>query len=197
MGLVDSVKGLPVLLLVALILILVANLFNGIAFSTTAWGEYFSYIANSNVIDPTARYTNVGLWRTCTGTQVTYALDGLGACSYTALGTAQGWMACVQAMAVFGFAGILGSLILMMAYLLGEKNGDYLLLAAFICIITGVLYFIGIVIYGVKFYSPVITSGFGRTLSWSFGLAVISMILEIVAGVLLLLGRKGTATSPS
>lgn len=46
-------------------------------------------------------------------------------------------MACVQAMAVFGFAGILGSLILLMAYLLGNKNGDYILLAAFICIITG------------------------------------------------------------
>lgn len=90
MGLIDSVKGLPVLLLVALILILVANLFNGIAFSTTAWGEYYSFIANSNVIDPSATYTNVGLWRTCTGTQVGYALNSFGACSYTALGTAQG-----------------------------------------------------------------------------------------------------------
>ena len=76
MGVKDGFMGASVMMKVALILLIVANLFNWIAFTTTSWG----YI-NS----PNSRYPGYGLWRTCGEAGACSRMDGTrsGECTKT------------------------------------------------------------------------------------------------------------------
>lgn len=68
----------------------------------------------------------------------------------------------------------------------------------FICF-SGVLFLIGIIVFGAKFdkyYKHL--NKVDHELAYSYGLAIVAVILEIVAGVLLILdGKKGGGTSPA
>ena len=67
MGVKDGFMGASTMMKVALILLIVANLFNWIAFTTTSWG----YINSA-----TARYPGYGLWRLCAESGACSRLDG-------------------------------------------------------------------------------------------------------------------------
>lgn len=62
----------------------------------------------------------------------------------------------------------------------------------------GVLYLIGVIVFGVKFdedYIDVTNSTY--ELGYAFALSVVAMVLEIVAGALVLVDSKSGGTSPS
>lgn len=63
---------------------------------------------------------------------------------------------------------------------------------------SGVLYFIGVVVFAAKFKEDYIDPvGSTWELGYAFALSVIAFVLEIVAGVLILVECKKGGTSPS
>lgn len=64
--------------------------------------------------------------------------------------------------------------------------------------IPGVLYLIGVIVFGASFKDDFIDLPItDYELSYCFGLSVVALILEIVAGVLVFLDSKKGGTSPS
>jgi hypothetical protein len=73
----------------------------------------------------------------------------------------------------------------------------------FLFSVSGVLYLIGVIVYGAKFDKDYIDPGSNNPtwgdfeLGYCFGLSIVALILEIVAGVLIFLDSKKGGTSPS
>ncbi|XP_045185708.1 uncharacterized protein LOC123543700 [Mercenaria mercenaria] len=190
MGVVDGFKGAGLFAKIALVLLLIATLFVWIAYTCTGWGE-----AKSGANDG----THIGLWRICSDNKYTPG------CSQTD-GWANDWFAACQALVTFGFFGINVALFLLILYIFVpscQKNGEIAMATAIICIVTGVLYLIGVIVFAAEFKDDFIDPGDSNPawgdyeLSYCFGLSVIALILEIVAGVLAILDSKKGGTSPS
>jgi len=62
-----------------------------------------------------------------------------------------------------------------------------------------VLYLIGVIVFAVKFDEDYVDRIANSTyeLGYAFGLSVVALILEIVAGVLVIVDSKSGGTSPS
>ncbi|KAK3608542.1 hypothetical protein CHS0354_042519 [Potamilus streckersoni] len=186
MGVVDGFKSASLFAKISFVLLVVAALFASIAFTCTGW-------AKNNV---GAHY---GLWRLC-GENV-YApgctqLDGW----------AVDWWAATQALVSFGFFGIWVALILVSLVMFSESfkgNKEMAIAAAIVCIVTGVLYLIGVIVFGAEFDKYFISRNYltlmNYSLSYCFGLSIVALVFEIVAGVLMILDGKGGGggTKPS
>lgn len=187
MGVVDGFKGAGLFAKIAFVLLLVATLFAWIAYTCTGWGE-----SNDG--------THYGLWRWCTDN--IYApgcqeVDGI----------ATDWYAATQALVSFGFFGINVATFLLILYMFAsscQKNGEVGMAIAIICIVTGVLYLIGIIVFGAKFDEDFIEprdsnpNWAKRKLSYCFGLSIVALVFEIVAGVLMIVeAKKGGGTGAS
>ncbi|XP_045185698.2 uncharacterized protein LOC123543691 [Mercenaria mercenaria] len=180
MGVVDGFKGAGLFAKIAVVLLLIATLFVWIAYTCTGWGE-----AKSG----TADRIHIGLWRICSDNKYTPG------CSQTD-GWANDWFAACQALVTFGFFGINVALFLLILYMFVpscQKNGEITMATAIICIVTGVLYLIGVIVFAAKLKED--RGDF--ELSYCFGLSVVALILEIAAGVLAILDSKEGGTSPS
>ncbi|XP_063428654.1 peripheral myelin protein 22-like [Mytilus trossulus] len=165
---------------------LTALITGGISFTTTRW-------ASMN-IKGTKGGVYFGLWRRCEiksddRVQACFILDG----------TANEWFAVVQAMAVFGSSGILVSMFLFILYLFFEKykkNSEIGTIAGIICIITGIMYLIGCIVFATKknkYYED--TEWIKFPLEYGFYLAIIAILFEIAGGVFTLIEIKATNTS--
>ncbi|OWF52974.1 uncharacterized protein LOC110447021 [Mizuhopecten yessoensis] len=181
MGIVDGVKSASLFGKLAFFMLAVALLFVYIAFATTGWGE-----------NDTGKHW--GLWRIC-GNNV-YSPG----CTQVD-GWAVDWYAAVQALAIFGFVGINVAFLLVCLLLFTSQcggNKEVSMGAAIVCIVTGALLLIGCIVFGAEFDDLFIDKNLVKhKLSYSFGLAIVASLLEIVSGVLLLLEGLGKGTSPS
>uniref|UniRef100_K1QC86 Uncharacterized protein n=1 Tax=Magallana gigas TaxID=29159 RepID=K1QC86_MAGGI len=160
-----------------------------IAFTCTGWGESNENFGGGYQI-------HWGLWRRCTEYEFSNApcspLDGW----------ANDWWAFAQAASCFGFFGILVSFFLVILYLFVDSckgNGEVATGAAILCLVTGVIQLIGCIVFGVEFDDVYYDRGTSEFwLSYAFGMAIVAALLEIVAGVLLILEcKKGGGTSAS
>ncbi|KAL8571720.1 hypothetical protein ACOMHN_060806 [Nucella lapillus] len=176
MGLKDGFMGASVMMKVALILLLVANLFSWIAFTTTSWRYY----------NTTSSQVGWGLWRNC----------GIGITGCSQLdGTRSEWYGAFQAFGIFGFVGFSVALLLVVLHMFGgpcKGNGEGKMAAMILCFVGGVCWLIAVIIFAVKFKDTSITA-----YGFSFALAIVSLILGIVAGILLIVDGKSGGTSPA
>lgn len=193
MGVVDGFKSASIFGKIAFILLAVASFCITIAFTCTGWGE-------SNENAGGGFQMHWGLWRRCTEEETSTSpcspLDGW----------ANDWWAFAQAASCFGFFGILVSFFLVILYLFVDSckgNGEVATGAAILCLVTGVIQLIGCIVFGVEFDDVYYDRTVGGAkwefwLSYAFGMAIVAALLEIVAGVLLILEcKKGGGTSAS
>lgn len=193
MGAVDSYRGAGLFAKIAVALLSISAMFVWIAYTCTGWGEGKIGLAISY------ESRHYGLWRICSNNEISpdcEATDGWG----------NDWFAACQALVTFGFFGINVALFLLILYMFVpscQKNREIAMATAIICIVTGVLYLIGVIVFGAKFKEDFIdpaNSPLGlrdHKLSYCFGLSIVALILEIVAGVLAFLDSKKGGTSPS
>ncbi|XP_076098315.1 voltage-dependent calcium channel gamma-5 subunit-like [Mytilus galloprovincialis] len=178
MGVVDDFKGTTIFCKVAFILLFIATLFTCISYTTTEW-VYDDIGADA---------LHYGLWRICGEAELP------GACSHID-GWANDWYGVVQAFVTFGFFGILISFFLVVLYIFVgkcQKNGEVAIAVAIICIATGVFYLIGIIIFGAKVNDKWVENAVtDYKFGYSFALSIIAFLLEIVAGVMMLVEGKG------
>lgn len=190
MGAVEGFKGSGLFAKVSLVLLIIAALFVWIAYTCTGWG-----IAKSGPREG----THYGLWRICSDDPY------IPGCAPTD-GWANDWFAAVQALVTFGFFGINVALFLLILYMFVsscKKSGELALATAIICFATGVLYLIGVIVFAAEFKDDYIDPGdiipgWGDyELGYSFALSVVALVLEIVAGVFIILDSKKGGTTPS
>ncbi|XP_005106378.2 epithelial membrane protein 1 [Aplysia californica] len=184
MGLVDSVKSAGLFAKIALLLIIIANFFNLIIFTTTSWG-----IVNA----ATGNDAHVGLWRRCS--KLTTGCNDLD-------GYANEWVGAVQAFAIFGFVGINVACLLIVLYIFWDScksNKEVGMAASIICFVTAGCWLLAVIIFGAEFEDDPNVSGSDDELGYSFGLAIVALLLEAIGGVLLLLEvlKGSSGTSPS
>ncbi|XP_046340442.2 uncharacterized protein LOC124121478 [Haliotis rufescens] len=187
-GVVESLKAAPLLKRIIFILVLVTQFFNWLSFTTPAWARRFTTLSGNG-----DDHIGYGLWRSCSnvGTAVNpipncFPLDGANLAHY---GT-------VQAFATIGFMGVnilFLVTVLQMFTSFCKKVTDINEVNAVQAIVTGIIYFIGLIIYGAVYGSGErLTYTIGNQsrkgdLSYSYVFAFFTMILQIVLGVLLLL----------
>ncbi|CAC5421102.1 unnamed protein product [Mytilus coruscus] len=175
MGVVDDFKGASILCKVAFILLLIATLFTCISYTTADW--VYEDVGN----------THYGLWRICGETDIPTGCQ-------TIDGFANDWYGVVQAFVTFGFFGILVSFFLVILYIFVskcQKNGEVAIAVAIICIATGVFYLIGVIVFGAKVDKWPENATTDYKMGYSFALSIIALVLEIIAGVLMIVEGKG------
>ncbi|XP_067682632.1 uncharacterized protein [Haliotis asinina] len=187
-GVVESLKAAPLLKRIIFILVLVTQLFNWVSFTTAAWARRFTTLPRNG-----DNYIGYGLWRGCSNVATAgspiptcFSLDGANLAHY---GT-------VQAFASIGFMGVnilFLVTVLQMFTSYCRKVTDINEVNAVQAIVTGIIYFIGLVIYGAVYGNgerlkyTVGNESRNGDLSYSYVFAFFTMILQIVLGVLLLL----------
>ncbi|XP_046548107.1 uncharacterized protein LOC124258079 [Haliotis rubra] len=192
MGIKDSFMGASVLMKVCFLVLLVAQVCNYIAFTIPQWGKRYTAPVGDF-------FVGYGLWRLCSNSELPSACGQLD-------GTRLDWYAAVQAMSVFGFVGInVAFLVVTLQIFSSMCKGvsDLGFWNALCCFLTGACYLVAVIIFGTNFddgFFSYVGGGILREgeFGFSFGFAIVALILEIVAGVLILLDGKGvTVTSPS
>ncbi|XP_071161005.1 uncharacterized protein [Mytilus edulis] len=189
MGVVDDFKGTSIFCKVVFILLLIATLFTCISYTTTDWVYNDKVVINNHY----------GLWRICGEAEVPAACLHID-------GWANDWYGVVQAFVTFGFFGILISFFLVVLYIFVgkcQKNGEVAI--AELCYYlychsedehemkrTRVFYLIGIIIFGAKVNDKWVEDAVtDYKFGYSFALSIIALLLEIVAGVMMLVEGKG------
>lgn len=157
-----------------------------VSFTTSGWASGKDYTSGTT--------TYYGLWRVCTGTNLVQPCQSLD-------GTATDWYVAVQTLVVFGFFGTVLSFMLVTLFMFinyCKTNGELGLGAAIICIVTGILYLIGCIVFGTqwdKYYPDTPTTNF--SLEYGFVLSVIALALELLSGIFLFAEtRRVTSGSP-
>ncbi|KAK6982062.1 epithelial membrane protein 1 [Biomphalaria glabrata] len=172
MGIASGLRDSSLLAKLCFLIIFTANVGSWISFTTTSWG-----------ITDDKYYT--GIWRFCNmgdpNNKYCAMLDGF----------AKVWFGVFQAFACIGFAGLNASCLIIALYMCGgscHKNSETGLCASVCCIFTAIFWLIAVIIFGAKFEddSDVSLNG-SKRLGFSFGLAVASLGLELIVGVLMIL----------
>ncbi|KAK7462528.1 hypothetical protein BaRGS_00038413 [Batillaria attramentaria] len=182
MGVKDGFMGASMLLKVALILIIVSNFCNWIAFTTASWGYNDGKLSGQYE-------TGIGIWRRC---------DLVGGCSDRD-GLREEWIGAFQGFAIFGYVGINVVMLLIILFLFVgacKGNGEVKMGAIITAFVTAVCYLIAVIIFASEW-----DDGAGKNddyeLGFSFGLAIVALVLEAITGVLLIVDGKGGGTSPA
>lgn len=154
---------------------IVATIFFIVGFSTNHWAESNDSSANSGLF--TTCKTN-GL---CYDTHVFYDANA-----------EKGQIMGAAVLTMLVMAGFCLVLVLMLLYMCGlfeEKSVG--LLAAIVTYIIGVLGFIGIIIYGTA------VTKISQRISWSCGLAIMGLLINLVAGICMHVGSQRFVANPS
>ncbi|BFZ02656.1 hypothetical protein BsWGS_05695 [Bradybaena similaris] len=173
MGVADSFQSASLLVKITLIIALVSNLCNWISFTTTSWITYSG---------PNTQDTYFGLWRSCGAISGCTQLDGSGSSKLNA----------IQAFAIFGFVSLNVATLLVVLYMFWGScrgNAEVKLAAAILFFISAVTWLISVIVFGADFNKG------GSDLDFSFGLAIVSLLLSVVAGVLLILDGNASVGS--
>ncbi|XP_046340447.1 uncharacterized protein LOC124121483 [Haliotis rufescens] len=186
-GVFESLKGAGAIGIVVLVLALVGNICNWIAFTTAAWAREFPDTNKET-------FTGYGLWRICgTGTDTGFGKVVSGCTQID--GTNLAYYGAVQALVSIGFLGLNAMCLIIILKIFTSKCADVSdidKVNGIQAIVTGVLYLIGIIIFGAeygngdKLRNVVGTTTVDGDLGYSFVFAVFAMLLEIVVGVVLL-----------
>lgn len=180
MGVKDGFMGASVMVKVSFIILVIASVLNWIAFCTASW----SYNTFSG--------TGYGIWRTCNDLiPITCSqLDGTRSEYYSAF----------QTFGIFGFVGVNLAMLLLSLFMFGgpcKGNGEAKMAVLIICFVAAVCWIIAVIIFGAKWDEN--TRGIpSEKLGFSFGLAIVTLILAVIAGILLIVdGKGGGGTSPA
>ncbi|KAK7462530.1 hypothetical protein BaRGS_00038415 [Batillaria attramentaria] len=182
MGVKDGFMGASMLLKVALILIIVSNVCNWIAFCTASWGYTDNLLVNPNEI-------GVGIWRRCGLTGSCSDRDGL----------REKWIMAFQGFAIFGYVGINMVMLLIILFLFVgacKRNGEVKMGAIITAFVTAICYAAAVFIFNSESNENVLRPE-DYKLGFSFDLAIIALVLEAITGVLLIVDGKGGSTSPA
>ncbi|XP_046548099.1 uncharacterized protein LOC124258069 [Haliotis rubra] len=115
------------------------------------------------------------------------------------------WYTAVQALSIFGFVGINIAFIIVVLQVFTSKCDDVTDIGfwnAIQSIVTAICYLLAVIVFGAEFDNGYYHQPITRTvkigeLGFSFGLAIVALLLEGVAGVLMLVeSKKGKGTSP-
>ncbi|CAG2250925.1 unnamed protein product [Mytilus edulis] len=183
MTVIEDFKSASLWMKLALCFLAVALVFACISFTTTGWGSA------TNIATSSAQF--YGLWRICSDTGQITACQQLD-------GTSTDWYAATQAMVTFGFSGILISFFLLILFLFinsCKTNGQIGLAAGIVSIVTGILYLIGCIVFGTqwdKYYKDTPVTDYA--LEYGFALSIVALVLEITAGVFLIIETKRAVT---
>ncbi|PVD32851.1 hypothetical protein C0Q70_08298 [Pomacea canaliculata] len=171
--LVESFQKANIFAKLAFMFLLIAEILGWIAFTTTDWGRMFTFGGD---------YVGYGLWRICTNliceTNDGWLLE---------------WYGVVQAFAIIGFVTLnLGFflVILFMFVATCKCNSDLSFWNAINCFAGAICWLISIIIFGIKFDDKY-DQGYGKTVSYSYILAIIALALMIASGIVLLLTNRG------
>ncbi|XP_055957441.1 epithelial membrane protein 1-like [Patella vulgata] len=191
MGVKDDFSGSSILGKVNLIVLLVANFCNWIAFCTAEWGKNYASVNDYNL----NIFNGWGLWRICGNTLSNAGCNQLD-------GWALDWYGAVQAFAIFAFVGINVAFLLVVLMMFTSKckgNGDAGMASAILCLVAAVCYLIAVIIFA--YYFSVVYTVFTinlRPVGYSLILAIIALILAFVSGILIIVDlKKGGSTSPA
>lgn len=181
MGVKDGIQGASVVMKVAFLLLFVAVVCNWIAFCTASWG----YINAGGK-------TGWGLWRICDETASSCnVMDG----------TRADWFAAVQTFGIFGFMAVnVAFLLVILAMFVGacRGNGEVQLGAVILCFVAVVCWLIAVIVFGAMWRDKLLPATADDKLGSSFGLAIVTLILALIVGILLIVdGKVGGSTSPS
>ncbi|XP_059139313.1 epithelial membrane protein 3-like [Physella acuta] len=182
MGVKDGFMGAHILIKIAFIIVLVAQLCNWISFCTSSWYIVYNVVLNGN-----NKYTHFGLWRSCVRSELFTTSDG---CKMLD-GAASDWFAATQAFAVFGFVLLnVGCLLLILFMFYGSCKGkSEAMLASGICLIaSAVTWILAVIIYGAKVDDLYGDNNFD--FGFSFALAICALILALVSGILVVVASK-------
>ncbi|KAL4239040.1 hypothetical protein ACF0H5_003744 [Mactra antiquata] len=185
MGLADGYEKARFGTKVALMLLAAATIFVWIALSCTGWirttaaaGKYEGF--------------QVGLWRICDDAKLSptcIQLDGWG----------KVWFNGVQGFVSLGFIGINVAFLLVVLFLFVsscQKNREIAMATTVVCVISGLLYLSGVVIFGAKFdedYIEPYSNKVGKDpfkIGYCFGLSIVAIVFELIAGCLIYLDSK-------
>lgn len=180
MGVKDGFMGASVMVKVSFIILVIANVLNWIAFCTASWG----YIKGGT--NP-----GFGIWRSCGETT--------GGCAELD-GTRLEYYAAFQAFGIFGFVGVNLAMLVLSLFMFGgpcKSNGEAKMAVLIICFVAAVCWIIAVIIFGAKWDDNNSGNPFAE-LGFSFALAIVTLILAVIAGILLIVdGKGGGGTSPA
>ncbi|KAK7087869.1 uncharacterized protein [Littorina saxatilis] len=188
--LVGSFKGANIFTKLAFIFLLCAMLFGWVAYCTNNWGRSFPSDTNSV-------YKGFGIWRNGAGNQdpdTQFTPINLEAND----GWLLEWYGAFQAFATFGFICLNVGFFLVVLFMFVtpcKSNADLSFWNAINTIFGSICWLVAIILFGVRFDEKFDERFSGRTrertLHYSFGLAIITFALQLAAGILLLLTKRG------
>ncbi|KAK7087868.1 uncharacterized protein [Littorina saxatilis] len=181
----ESYKAVNGLTKAALIL-LTASLYLGwYGYCTVSWGRVYSKAMSDY-------FLGYGVWRIADNRTPLPEL-------YATHGWLLSWYVAFQTFATLGFISVnLGYiLILLLVYVAPCKgNADLGFWNGINCIFGSVCWLVAVVVFGVKFDDTFVTSSYDDpTLQYSFILAVVVVVVELVAGILLLVNGRSNSGS--
>ncbi|CAG5133656.1 unnamed protein product [Candidula unifasciata] len=177
MGVADSFQSSSLLVKITLIVALVSNLLNWISFTTTSWATYSG---------PFGADSYTGLWRSCGTLGGCSQLDGSGSSRFIA----------IQAFGIFGFISLNVAVLLLVLYIFWGScrgNAEVKLAAAILLFVSVVTWLIAVIVFGADFYKDVKNNY--SDLDYSFGLAIVSLLLSLVCGILLVVDGNSSVGS--
>ncbi|ESO85680.1 hypothetical protein LOTGIDRAFT_229485 [Lottia gigantea] len=164
MSLSGEFTGSSVFAKLTVIFMLLSNLCNWIAFTTTYW------------------IPGTGLWRTCS------IIGNTPNCRFNDGNDVEFFQA-TQAFVSFGFIGINVVFFLSILYIWVAKcakNADISFWGAILAFISAGSYFIGVLIYGIETNKNFVVIN----LHYSYAMAILALLLEVVGGIFFLLAGK-------
>lgn len=181
MGVREGCTGASTSMKAAVVLLVAANFFSWIAFTTSSW-RYVESDVNHN--------PGQGLWRSCTetGTFTCGLLDG----------TRLGWYGTFQAFGIFGFVSLTVALLLVVLFLFVASCSDNVEVKAaakVLCFVGGLCWIIAVFIFSVKYKDDANSQDHDK-LGFSFVFAIITALLAIVSGLLLLKADSAVSVPP-
>ncbi|CAH1791105.1 unnamed protein product [Owenia fusiformis] len=166
---------------VVLVVFIVVMLLNLVVFVAPGW------LIKSTENPTSSETTMIGLWLVCTTKDFheSYNLESVSEC-VSSIGTMSyrvEWWETVQVFIFLGVVLVFMSLLIFCVYLCmdNEKRSDKIKLGiAISCFTSGILWFIGLVVLAAKFREHDVLRE--STLSYSFGLAVMTVLVNFALG---------------
>ncbi|KAK7089608.1 uncharacterized protein [Littorina saxatilis] len=190
--LVGSFKGANLFTKLAFIFLCFAMFFGWISYCTANWGRTFGEDNNDY-------YLGYGVWRIGNNedrnfvrSSLTYVLPL--PTIFHADGWLLEWYGAFQAFATFGFICLNVGFFLVVLFMFVtpcKSNADLSFWNAINNIFGSICWLVAIILFGARFDKKFDTNFSERTLHYSFGLAIITFALQLAAGILLLLTKRG------
>ncbi|XP_071079859.1 uncharacterized protein [Haliotis cracherodii] len=171
---------MSVLRIITVFAALVAQVFNWTAFCTSVWGKMYDSVFGDS-------YRSVGLWVSCPSDLVTQC--------YSYVGTTLGFHVAIQAMACLGFVGVNFTFVAAILRMSAAKDwrSQFHLSNGAVALLSAFFWMVAVAVFGASYRRDGrLMNGVGRLgeIGFSFWMAVMTMLVEIVLAVLFMVGKK-------